>query len=99
MFYILIFQLVIFCVLTPMYLHSLGVYGKIIDVALPMDDNVSLLSWFETCFLLKSHLKHVLCLQGGIISEGVASVTFKNNTDARITQLCMNNVGFSAMLE
>jgi hypothetical protein len=26
-----------------MYLYSLGVYGNIIDVALPMDDNVSLL--------------------------------------------------------
>jgi hypothetical protein len=93
-----------------MYLYSLGVYGNIIDVALPMDDNVSLLcmschglklvSCLKVIFFLgKSHLKHVLCLQGGIILQGVAFVTFKNNTDARITQLCMNNVGFSAMLE
>jgi hypothetical protein len=57
MFYILIFQLVIFCVLTPMYLHSLGVYGKIIDVALPMDDNVSLL-WMSC-----HGLKLVSCLK------------------------------------
>jgi len=43
-------------------------------------------------------LKHVLCLQG-IISKGFAFVKFNNNTNARITQLCMNNVGFSGMLE
>jgi hypothetical protein len=92
-----------------MYLYSLGVYGEIVDVTLPMDDNVSLLwmsrhglkfiSCLKVIFVLgRSHLKHVLCLQG-IISKGFAFVKFNNNTNARITQLCMNNVGFSGMLE
>jgi len=50
-----------------MYLYSLGVYGEIVDVMLPMDDNVSLLWMSHHGLKLVSCLKVIFFSLGEVI--------------------------------